>query len=276
MSVGKLTRYGIDYQNVVASGTATANVTTGRTIENIQLKLGGTSLTKAMLSEVKVKANGKVIMEGSGNQLNALNAYRGHTIDAAYLDLPFAERVAEQSKMDRIIGAFDTTGVGTLTTEVTIAGATAPTLRNVVHESAAQRDANGQPAGMAGVLAKVLRYPWNTSAGGKLQIPIPFGPNNGAIIKRLHVFHGGNMTGIEVKQDALTIHESLKADNEYEQKRWGRVPQTNCYTVDWILEGNMDRALNTRDARTIEILPTFSAADSGVVLVEYLDVLGNL
>lgn len=276
MSVGKLTRYGIDYQNVVANGTATANVTPGRTIENIQLKLGGTSLTKAMLSEVKVKANGKVIVEGTGNQINALNAYRGHTIDAAYLDIPFAERVAEQSRADRNVGAFDTSGVGTITTEVTIAGATAPTLRNILHESAAQKKADGTPADMAALVSKILRYPWNTSAGGKLQIPIPFGATIGAIIKRIHVFHTGNMTGIEVKQDSLVVHESLKADNEYEQKRWGRLPQTNCYTVDWVLEGNMDRALNTRDARTLELLPTFSAADSGVVLVEYLDVLGNL
>lgn len=276
MSVGKLTRYGIDYQNVVANGTATANITPGRTIENIQLKLGGTSLTKAMLSEIKVKANGKVIIEGSGTQLNALNAYRGQSIDAAYLDLSFAERAAEQSESDRIFGAFDTSGVGTITSEVTIAGATAPTLRHIVHESALQRNANGVPVGAAAVLSKVLRYPWNTSSGGKLAIAVPFGPSIGAIIKRMHIFHGGNMTGAEVKQDGLVVHESLRADNEYEQKRWGRVPQTNCYTLDFILEGNINRALNTRDAKTLEWYFTFSAADSGVVLVEYLDTLGNL
>lgn len=276
MSIGKLTRYGIDYQNVVTNGTATANITPGRTIENIQLKLGGTSLTKAMLSEIRVKANGKVIVEGSGTQLNALNAYRGQTIDNAYLDITFSERVGEVSAVDRNFGAFDTTGVGTITTEVTISGATAPTLRNIVHESALQRDASGSPVAVAGVLSKVLRYPWNTSSGGKLGIAVPFGPSIGAIIKRMHVFHGGNMTGAEVKQDGLIVHESLKADNEYEQKRWGRVPQANCYTLDFILEGNINRALNTRDAKTLEWYFNFSAADSGVVLVEYLDALGNL
>lgn len=276
MSVGKLTRYGIDYQNVVATGTATANVTPGRTIENIQLKLGGTTLTKAMLTEIKVKANGKVIVEGSGAQLNALNAYRGHTIGANYLDIPFAERVSEQSKIDRNFGAFDTSGVGTITTEVTIAGATAPTLRNIIHESAQQRDASGAPLPQSGVLAKILRYPWNTSAGGRLAIALPFGGAIGAVIKRIHIFHGGNLTGAEVKQDGLIIHESLRADNEYEQTRWGRVPQANCYTIDFMLEGNVDRALNTRDAKTLEWLLTFSAADSGNILVEYLDTLGNL
>ena len=41
-------------------------------------------------------------------------------------------------------------------------------------------------------------------------------------------------------------------------------------------DGAVKKALDTRDARSLEWLLTFSGADSGVVLVEYLDVLGNL
>jgi len=47
MGIGKLTRKSNPFSNVVASGTATNQITPGRTIANMQLKLGGTSLTKA-------------------------------------------------------------------------------------------------------------------------------------------------------------------------------------------------------------------------------------
>lgn len=276
MSVGKLTRYGLPFSNVVANGVATANITPGRTIDNLQLKLGGTSFTKAMISLIKLKANGKVIMEGSGSQFDKLNAYRGQATDVAYLDLPFADLVG-MTEIDRMVGALDTSaGIASMTMEVTIGAATAPTLLSIQTESAQQKLNSGDSAGFAGIMAKVLRYPFNISTGGQLPVNLPFGNVNGAVIKRIHVEHSGNMTGAVVKQDGLVLHESLKLENEYELKRWGRVPQTNLYTLDFVADGNMKKAFDTRNARSLELLPTFSAADSGFVIVEYLDALGNL
>jgi hypothetical protein len=276
MSVGTLRRYGLPFSNVVAAGTATNNITPGRTLENLKLKLGGTALTKAMLTLIKIKANGKVIMEASGSQIEKINAYRGETANAAYLDVAFAD-YSMQDEFSRSVGMFDTSlGISNITTEVTIAGATAPTLEPILVESAAQKSREGAAAPWAPVMTKLLRYPFNISSGGRLPIIVPFGPQNGAIIKRLHVFHGGNMTGATVKQDGLVIHESLKAENEQEQVRFGRVPQANVYTIDFTVDGAVKKALDTRDAKSLEWLFDFSAADNGDVMVEYLDVLGNL
>lgn len=276
MSVGKLIRYGLPFSNVVASGTATNQITPGRTLENFKLKLGGTALTKAMLSSIKVKANGKVIIEGTGTELERLNAYRGETTNAAYLDIPFAD-YSLNNEFDRMVSAFDTSlGIANITTEVTIAGATAPTLTPIVVESAAQKARGGEYQPFAPLMAKVLKYPYNIASGGRLPITVPFGPQNGAIIKRLHVMHGGNMTGATVKQDGLVIHESIKAENEQEQIRMGRVPQTNTYTIDFVVDGDIRKALDTRDAKSLEWLFDFSAADTGSVIVEYVDILGNL
>ena len=47
-------------------------------------------------------------------------------------------------------------------------------------------------------------------------------------------------------------------------------------TIDFVLDGNVKKALDTRNARSLEWLFTISAAGSGTVLVEYLDPLGNL
>lgn len=276
MSVGKLTRYGLPYSNVVATGTATNNITPGRTLENLKLKLGGGALTKAMLSRVVVKANGKIIIDGTGTELDRINAYRGETVNAAYLDLAFAD-YSLNNEFDRMVSAFDTSlGIANITTEVTITGATTPTLAPIVVESAAQKSQGGEYQPFAPLLSKVLKYPYNISAGGRLPITVPFGPQSGAIIKRLHVMHAGNMTGATVKQDGLVVHESIRAENEQEQVRFKRVPQANTYTLDFVLDGDIRKALDTRDARSLEWLFDFSAGDTGTILVEYVDVLGNL
>lgn len=276
MSVGKLTSYGLPFSNVVPSGIATNQVTPGRTLENLQLKLGGTSLLKSMISLVKLKANGKTIIEGSGTEIDAINAYRGQTVNAAYLDLQFAD-YSMNNEFDRMVSAFDTSaGIANITSEVTIAGATAPVLTPILVQSAQQKDKSGQALPFAALLQKLMRYPYSQASGGRLAITVPFGQQNGAIIKRLHVRHGGNMTGATVKQDGLVIHESTAAENAYMQTKHNRSPQTNMYTIDFVIDGDIKKALDTRDARSLEWLFDFSGADTGTVLVEYLDPLGNL
>lgn len=276
MSIGRLTRDGLPFSNVVATGVATSQITPGRTLENYQLKLGGT-FTKAMISLVKMKANGKTIFEGSGSQIDKLNAFRGDHTDAAFLDIQFSD-LTGYNEFDRHVGALDTSrGIVSLTSEVTIAGATSPTLKGILHEAAAQADLSGAPAAFAGVMTKVLRYPFSVATGGKLPVNLPFGPVNGALIKRIHIEAANDLcTGVTVKQDGLVLHESLAAENDYELQRWGRVPQALWYSLDFVKDGVMTKGLDTRDARSLELVPEFSGADSGYVIVEYLDVLGNL
>lgn len=276
MSVGKLYRNGLPYSNVVATGDATNQITPGKTIESIMLQLGGTSLTKAMITMLRLKANGKTIIEGTGSQIAKLLAYRGYAADAAFLEIPF-EDLTGISELDRSVGSLDTSmGIANLTTEVTIAGATAPQLTSRLYESAQQKNRSGNAAPYAPLMCKILRYPFSVATGGQLPVTLPFGQQSGAIIKRVHVEHTGNLTAATVKQDSMVIFEATAGQNHYEQLRNGRVPQNNMETIDFVLEGNIREALDTRDARSMEWLFTFSAADSGHVIVEYLDVLGNL
>lgn len=276
MSVGFLTRYGNPFSNVVATGVATAPITPGRTVETIRLALGGTALTKAMLTNIKIKANGKVIVDISGSNLDKLNAYRGKASDAAFIDIDFAD-LTMLERHDQMVSAFDTSmGIVSLTAEVTVAGATAPTLKMILIESAQQKLSKDEYAPYASVLGKIMAFPWSVASGGRLYFPhVPFGAGNGLIVKRLHVVHTGQMTGAVVKQDGLVIHESTKAENEYLQKAVGRVPQANIYTIDFCPRGVVANALNTRDAKMLEWYFDMSAADSGVVLIEALDTLAN-
>jgi len=276
MSVGKLYRNGLPYANVTAAGVATNPITPGKTIESIMLQLGGTTFTKAMITMLRLKANGKTILESTGPQLAKILAYRGYAADAAFLELPF-EDLTGTTELDRSVGSLDTSiGIANLTTEITIAGATAPTLESRLYESATQKDRSGAAAPFAPLMCKLLRYPFSIANGGRLPITLPFGQQNGAIIKRVHIEHTGNLTGTTVKQDSMIVFEATAAQNHYEQLRNKRVPQANMETIDFVLEGNVREAMDTRDARSMEWLFDFSAADNGYVLVEYLDVLGNL
>lgn len=275
MSVGKIIRKGLSVANVVATGTATAQVTPGRTIENIVLKMGGT-FTKAMITMVRVRANGRTIVEATGTELDKLFTYRGTANGATYLEIPFQDE-GLKSYMDGTPTAFDTSqGITNITVEVSISGATSPTLEIILSESAAQRDiATGAPAPYAGMLGKILRYPFAVSTGGTLSFNAPFGKDVGAVIKRVHVVHA-NMTGATVKQDGLIVHESLLAENSNYQTSRRRTPQANFYTIDFTVDGYLKNSLDTRDARSIEWLFTFSAADSGFILIEYMDRFDNL
>lgn len=276
MSIGRVTKYGLPYSNVVATGTATNQITPGQTIECVRLKLEGTTFTKAMITRIKFKINGKVIIDVTGTQLDKLNAYRGaNTTDPKFLDIAFADYFLN-NEFDRMVGALDTSaGAVMLTTEVTIAGATAPKLTAILMESASQKNKSGEWAKFAPLMVKVLPYPFNVSAGGRLPIQLPVG-RNGSIIKRIHFFHGGNLTAVTVKQNSLVVHESTKDENEFEQKSKGRVPQAGMHTIDFVVDGDITKAFNTSDANTVELLGDFSAADFGEVLVEYLDPLANL
>lgn len=277
MSIGSQTHYGLPFSNVVASGTATNQITRGKTINRFQVKLGGTALTKAMITRFKMKANGGVIIDATGTQIDKINAYRGAGItNAGFLDIFFTD-YALNNEFDRTVGAFDTSlGIADLTTELTIAGATAPTLLPILFETASQKLRTGEMAPYAPLISKLLNYPYSVSTGGVLPINLPFGPVRGAVIKRIHIFHTGQLTGVTMKQDSNIFHESTKAENEFIQVSFGRVPQANMYTIDFVVNGNIKEALDTRDAKSLELLATFSGADVGEVLVEYLDPLGNL
>jgi hypothetical protein len=273
MSVGKITRKALPYSNVVPAGTATNQIITGKTLNNLQLELGGTAFTKAMISLFELKANAKVIYTGTGAQIDKINAYRGIASSANFLDIAF-EDLTGLDQYDRMVGSLDTTaGIVSLTSEVTIAGATAPTLAALLYEAAPQSASQAtQP--FAGLIAKTLRYPFSIANGGQLPMTFPFG-RTGAIIKRVHVFNT-NMTGATVKEDSVVIHETTAAENSYEQSRHGRVPQAGMYTIDFLQDGSVRNAFDTRASNSVEWLFDFSAADNGFVLIEYLDVLGNL
>lgn len=272
MSVGKIIRRGLSFSNVVASGIATAQIPHGRTIEGLHLVLGGTTFNYSHITLIRLRANGKVFWECTGSQADRLAKYQGLNYPVALLPIHFTE-LRGRDLVDQMLGAFDTSsGIANLTIEVTITGATAPTLEYYLLESGPQAEQ------VSAVMSKVLRYPWSMASAGRLPVALPFGPVSGSVIRRIHVEHGvaNNVQAVEVKENGVVVHESLRAVNEGHNQAYFKVNQANVYTVDFMPDWNVKNAMDTRTDRTLELLLTLGAADSGTVLVEYLDTLGNL
>lgn len=258
----------LPFTNVVANGVATVSLPIGMSYNKITLFLGGTSFTKAMISDIKARLNGKVIFQNTGARLDLMNQYRGLAASAAALTIDFTEPRAKLMA-DQYLGNLNTAqGVSSLTVEVTIAGATAPTLDSYSEL--------GPPAPL-GVIAKQLLFTSSYGGAGKFALKLIDVANRGAIIKRVHFAHGGNLTALEVKKNGIVIHDNiLTAVNTFWQGEYQKVAQTNLYTYDPCADNNYANAVKTMDMVSLEFNPTYSAADTVTAVLETLDTLGNM
>lgn len=258
----------LPFTNVVANGVATVSLPIGMSYNKIILALGGTSFTKSMITDFKVRVNGKVIMQGTGSRLDLIQQYRGLTTNAGFLTLDFTEPYAKLMS-EQYIGNINTAqGVSSLTVEVTIAGATAPTLDSYAELG---------PPQPLGVLAKHLPFTNSYGGAGKFAFKLIDLANRGAVIKRVHFAHGGNMTALEVKKNGIVIHDNIITSVlGYYQADYKKVQQTNLYTFDPCADNNYTNAVKTADMVSMEFNPTFSAADTVTAVIETLDLLGNM
>lgn len=257
----------LPFTNVVASGVATVSLPVGMSYNRIFLQLGGT-FTKSMITDVKVRLNGKVIYQNIGSRLDLINTYRKRGVSASFLVLDFVEPNAKDMS-EQYIGNINTAqGVSSLTVEVTIAGATAPTLDSWAEV--------GPPAPL-GVIAKQLQFTTSFGGSGKFPFKLIDVANRGAIIKRAHFAHGGNVTALEVKKNGIVIHDNVPtAVNSFYQTDYGKTAQTNLYTYDPCVDDNYTNAIRTQDMVSLEFNLTTSAADTVTAVLEVLDLLGNM
>lgn len=264
----------LPFNNVVAAGVATCDLNNllGYTVERLILNLGGTTFTKAMLTGLQLKANGKIIYDSTGSCVDTRNQYRGITANANFLTIDFAE-IRSKTELGQNIGALDTTqGIQNLRLEATISGATAPTLQGWAEVSPPQLDPAQKAT--ANLIARVHRATITIGAAGQYSLPVPhfFPSDGGSIFKRIAVF-SANMTALMIKKNGIVIEDSIKALNDFNTTEYRRVPQTGLYVADFIVDDNQSQVLNTRNAQTMECLGTFSAGETITIESELLEPL---
>lgn len=257
----------LPFNNVVANGVASVSLPVGMSYNKLILALGGT-FTKSMITNVKVRVNGKVVYENTGSRLDLINQYRGLTAAATYLSIDFTEPRAK-TMAEQYLGNINTAeGVSSLTVEVTIAGATSPTLDSYAELGPPQK---------LGVIAKQILFTSSFGGSGKFPMKLIDVANRGAIIKRCHFAHGGNVSALEVKKNGIVIFDNIPtAVNSYWMGEYQKTQQSNLYTFDPCCDNNYGNAIKTADANSMEFNLTTSAADTVTAVLEVLDVLGNM
>jgi hypothetical protein len=236
------------------------------TFEEIVLVLGGGSLTKAMLTEIRVILGGKKIWTVNGTDLDNINKYYSLTANAAYVPLWFADPSA-RTLDEYLIGAIDTsTPYDGFSIEVDIAGATTPTLAAYARQSAPISKTKAY-AGMMRTIVKATNSP---AAAGEFSLPIPIGSRAGALLRAIHFKHS-NITQLQVVKDSFYLLE--QAGNgilQFMQNERAALHATQSGYISWdpIAEGFDPLAIPTlrndanRTPASMEFKVTVSGADT--------------
>lgn len=269
------------FQNVAASGVAICDLgkLLGGVLEKLTLTLGGTTFTKSMITKIELKANGKVIFESSGARLDASNKYMGDTSASTSLKLDFFDRKAVTPNA-RQAGAIDLSvgsGITSLRLEVTISGATAPTLAGFADLLPPTNDP--AEAGIRGLLARRHAVTYVAPAAGTFALPVPHlePAGGGSNFRRIYLY-AANITAIKTMREGVTEHELTKAQNEESQKDNFRAPQSNLVVFDPVQDGQLTgRTWDTRPVsgvRSAQLYATFSAGETITIETDELLPLG--
>lgn len=264
------------FQNVANSGVAICdlNKLIGTVLEKLTFTLGGT-FTKSMITKIELKLNAKVVFETDGTKLEASNLYMGGASDVTVLKLDLMDRKAitvnarQAGALDLSVGS----GISSARLEVTIAGATSPTLVGFADVSPPSDDPAEQ--GIRPLMLRRHRATYVVGAGGTYALPVPhLDPAGGGSNYRRINFYSANMTALKTVREGVTEHELTKLQNEAAQKDNGRVPQANLVVFDPVQDGQMTgRTWDTRPlvgVRSAQFYGTFSAGETITIETEEL------
>ena len=263
-------------QNVVNSGIAIADLTKllGTVLEKLTFTLGGT-FTKSMITSFVLKANSKIIFETTGSRLDAQNLYNGQAADVTILKVDFMDRKAVTVNA-RQAGAIDLSvksGITTLRAEITIAGATSPTLVGFADVSPPTNDE--AEAGIRWLFARKHATTQVIGAAGTFNLNVPhLDPAGGGSNYRRIFIHSANCNAIKSQREGVTEHELTKLQNEAAQKDNFKVPQANLVVFDPVQDGQLQgRTWDTRPSsgvRSAQLYGTFSAGETITIETEEL------
>lgn len=274
------------WTNVVATGRGILNsqLVLGNIVERIYLVLGGTTFTKAMITALRVKLNGKTTFgDISGTNLDLFQTYQLGNTAATFLTVDFVEPDSK-SMQGEIIGAIDTNaaGVTVFTMEADITGATAPTLDSFaqLRDVDSVSPANGFNPKLRPLIRALIQTNLTSTAAAEQQYQLNIGSGGNSLIKRLIIF-STILTNIRIKRNSLDIYELINPTlAAFIQSDYGKHPQSNMYVVDWLADGNQSDTQPTRNPDTTianyQFLLTASGAGTFLVFADVYSILAGI
>jgi len=270
-------------QNVGANQTAVLpQVPHGMTYDSIILELGGTTFTKAMITNIRNRINGKTFVDVTGSHLDTENQYKKRTANAAYIALHYNDPNARTINGEQI-GAVDTSvGVDTFDFEFEIGAATAPTLQAFAVVSPPKPVIiNGQQNTNKRTISAILKKVHSLAGAADHSVTIPMGSKLGGAIKRVHFHHGGNVSAIEVRKDGTYLQETgTNALVQFMQDELNRTSQANHEAYDPCFTDNQSDAIatlrNDGSPASFEFTVTTSAGDTVTSYTEIYSTIPRL
>jgi len=240
-----------------------------QSVHAICLRLGGTAFTRAHITSLNIKLDGKDIVPSiSGAMLQKQNDYEGLDDDATFLWYFFGDPTAQTIKGQHL-GDLDLSIYRKpLEIRVDIGGATAPTLEvralASVPKMAMGIGFDEIEAAQIGVMTRTVIQP--AAAIARKAYGISLGSTPGARIRRVY-FHHANVTKLEHRKQGLTKQDDFDSvDLGAVVKNYGRYPQTGLLVMDKVFDGNQGEAETTINTEgrpwNQEIMLTTSAADT--------------
>jgi hypothetical protein len=253
-------------QNVLTTGhfVLSSKLVLGNVIEQIILdKTGSGSLTDAMITNLVVKLNGKVVFGPiSATQLRLLETYLTGINNTGFLSIYFTEPRAS-TKPDQLLGAISTpdAGVVDFTIEGDITGATTPFLAAwaVTRTPESLKSMEGYKPATAAFIRALIPTTIALTAAGEFPFDLNYGSRGESLIKRA-IFFGSVVTGVRVKRDNVDLYGGqpvLNALASYLQSLYGETAGANMVVVDELLDGHQSDSLPTR-----QLLPNGTARES--------------
>jgi hypothetical protein len=272
------------FLNVAASQRAVLNskLVLGNVIERLYLVLGGGVFTKALITQIRVRLNGKVVYgDISGTNVDLMQRYLLLNNTASYLTIDFSEPVA-RSIQGQLMGAINTNaaGVNDFVVEVDIGAATTPTLAAWVQLRSPESMAVGFDPGTANLIRGLIPTTLPVTSAGETQFDVNYGSKGNSLLKRLFIY-STILTSFRIKRDSLDVFEAVaSALNTYVELDYGRVAQTGLYVWDPLMDGNQSDAYPTRRPDGLpsnyQFLFTASGAGSHTVYADVYTTLGAL
>lgn len=262
-------------QNVRADGGGVAILTLplSVTYDKIKLKLLN-DLTAADITRIELKANGKTFFVDSGARRKARQDYKGVHTEAGYLTIDFTEPNARGGAVPQYLASIPANLLKSLTAEFTIAPAGVGKTFGL--EAYAEfRGPTNNP-----YITKFLDFNASLPNAGDHDLFLPSGISGG-IVKRLWLHHTGNLNAADLRVNRVTAIKATTSALVYQQKENNLVPQANVTVLDFVVDGNLQGALNTagsngNQAPSIELRLTTDAADVISGYIEYIDPINRL
>ena len=264
---------------VPASGVAVFDLNNllGTCLETLNIDLGGGSFTKSMITGMVLKGNNKIIWETDGTKHNLAELFKGYLSadDTARICLNFMEQKA-RTPMAFQAGAIDlspSSGITNLKLEITIAGATTPTLAGVAEVSAINTDP--AEANIRYLFKRRHRAPQSIGAAGKFAVIVPHmdPAGGGSLFQRIGIVTS-NYTAVQLMWNGSVQLDLTKAQLEYMQKKAGRMPQAGYMCLDFLLDNiQTNRLFDTTPGggcQSAQLYLTLSASETITVETEEL------